>query len=124
MCHLPFPATLGDTMTFPWQQPDKCRDGGNKLHSFFFFLNCLGVSAGAGLWGHPLALEKQQMAKLPKQRLNHLGGLIRAGAGVAAAPARSRALIPTLSKCRFGAESWSSEQAAGLLWLYRAQFKL
>lgn len=26
----------------------------------------------------PFGLEKQQMAKLPKQRLNHLGGLISA----------------------------------------------
>lgn len=42
-------------------------------------ISCIaGGVSGRGWSVGPFGLEKQQMAKLPKQRLNHLGGLISA----------------------------------------------
>lgn len=133
MWHFTSPAmlepTLRDRMTFhdfqtnPGTVGINCTPCGNTLHCWWCV--CEGMVCRA----IPLTLEKQQMAKLPKQRLNHLGGLISAselvfelkqllpGAGLSG-------YIPTHSKDGFGAKACSSVQAAGLLWLYRAQFKL
>lgn len=61
---------------FSTAEEDKSRHGRNTLHSLWECLALPGMGMVCG--AVCLGLEKQQMAKLPKQRLNHLGGLIRA----------------------------------------------